>query len=89
MKSAFVYILHSVKVDRYYIGSTLDVERRKREHDDGFVNATKYLRPLELVFSQKYDTVLQARKVECKLKRMKSRVILERIIKDKKILLTV
>ena len=32
----FVYILFSEKLDRYYVGTTGDVERRLFEHNSGF-----------------------------------------------------
>ena len=44
--------------------------------------ATKLLVPWKLVFKQKYGSIREARRVEYKLKRMKSRKILEKIIKS-------
>ena len=83
---AWVYIIESEKSGRYYIGSTQDLENRLREHNDGEVVATRYLRPLALVFSQQFENTGVARKVEHKLKKMKSRRILERIIADGEVL---
>jgi len=79
---AFVYIIQSLKNNRYYTGSTIDVKGRYKRHIDGRVKATCYLRPLKLVFYQKFDTIKEARQIEYKLKRLKRRGILERIIKD-------
>ena len=77
----WVYIIKSQKNGRYYIGSTKDPIRRLNGfHNQGKVKATKYLIPWELVFSQKYTDVIEAKRVEWKLKRLKSRVILEKII---------
>jgi predicted GIY-YIG superfamily endonuclease len=45
--------------------------------------------PVCLEFYKEYDDIKIARKVEAKLKRMKSKKIIERIIKDKEIKLTV
>lgn len=78
----FVYILKSSKNGRYYIGSTNNLERRIKEHSDGEAPATKYLRPLSLVFSQCFTTIEQARLIESKLKRFKSKKIIEKIISD-------
>lgn len=75
-----VYFLFSGKADRYYIGSTTDIERRLDEHRNGHCEATKFLRPLELVFFQQYDTLSDARKIERKLKKFKNRKIIEEII---------
>ena len=81
----FVYILQSNKNNSYYIGSTIDLANRFREHCDGLVKATKNLRPLKQVFYKKYSTITEARKIEFKLKKFKSRIIIEKIIKDKDI----
>ena len=84
---AWVYIIESEKNGRYYLGSTQDLENRLREHNNGEVAATKYLRPLRLIFSQQFESVSMARRVEYKLKRYKSRRILEKVIADGKILI--
>ena len=81
----FVYILQSLKNGRYYIGSTNDVKRRFEEHCRGHVAATKYLLPLELKFFQEYESIELARKIEYRLKKFKSKKIIERIILEKEI----
>lgn len=81
----FVYILQSEKTGRYYIGSTVDVERRLGEHNSGQTVSLRYQRPLRVVFQKKYDTILEARRSELLLKKYKSRKILEQIISDKEI----
>ena len=82
-----VYFLYSKKADRYYIGSTSDIRRRIDEHNKGYCEATKFLRPLGLVFFQEYASLSDARKIEYKLKKLKSRKIIETILKSGKILL--
>jgi len=84
MKPA-IYIIKSLKNGRYYVGSTIDRERRLVEHNIGQVKATKNLRPLKMVFYQEFDNIKTARQIEYRLKKKKSRVILERIIVDVKI----
>ena len=80
---ACLYILESLKSGRFYIGSSVDPERRlKEKHNNGRVMATRYLRPWKLVFKQKYLSDVDARKVEYKLKSYKSRKVLEKIIKS-------
>jgi putative endonuclease len=81
-KGGFVDILQSKKNNRFYVGSTNNLDKRYVEHISGFAKATKYLRPLELRFYQRYDTLKEARQIEYKLKRLKSREILERIVRD-------
>ena len=83
---AFVYILQSEKNNRYYIGSTNDIRRRLAEHLSGKTASLKHLLPVKLVFSQNVTSLGDARRIEIKLKKYKSRVILEKIIKDGTIL---
>ena len=78
----YVYILQSVVNSRYYIGSTIDLKRRIREHNDGKSKYTKFTKPFELVFSQHYPSIEIARRIEHKLKKFKSRAIVEKIIID-------
>ena len=82
---SFVYILQSKKTSRYYIGSTNNVSRRLMEHNAGQTRSLRNQRPLTVVFQKQYGTILEARKIERRLKKCKSRVILERIISDKEI----
>ena len=76
-----VYILRCAN-QRYYIGSTNDRRRRFAEHQAGNVAATRNIRPVEIVFFQVFDTLIEARSVEYKLKEKKSRAIIEQIIAD-------
>ncbi len=46
----YTYVLKSKIDDKLYIGYTHDIQERVREHNGGFVNATKGRRPLELVY---------------------------------------
>jgi putative endonuclease len=75
----FVYILQSTLNLRYYIGSTIDIEKRITEHEKGYVKSTKNLRPLELRFFKKFDDISYARKIEYKIKKMKSKNLIDRI----------
>jgi putative endonuclease len=77
--NGFVYILQSLKNGRYYIGSTNDIERRLVEHNSGKTRSTAALRLLIVVFSKKYKNIGDARKMEVKLKKMKSRVLVEKL----------
>lgn len=71
------------KVDhRFYIGSTNNLERRYQDHNEGKSKYTRAFIPWELVFSQEYSTLLNARKVEYWLKKQKSRELLEKVIHE-------
>jgi putative endonuclease len=78
----YVYILKSLKNGIFYVGSTNDLKRRVKEHNLGKSKFVRFNKPFELVFSQFYDDLEIARKVEFKLKSFKSREILEKIVKD-------
>ncbi len=77
-----VYILRSLVNDRYYIGSTDNILRRVHEHNSGKSIYTRLTKPFELVFSQNFATLTEARSVEYRLKKLKRRDILERIIEN-------
>lgn len=81
LKYDCIYIL-LCKNGRYYVGSTINIERRFNEHCAGRVNSTKNLRPLKLVYSQEYGTIKEARLAECWLKQQKSRLLIEKIIRS-------
>jgi putative endonuclease len=81
-KKGFIYILKSLKNSRYYIGSTINVDVRFKQHNQGNVKATKNIRPLEIVFYQSYCNIETARKMEMKLKSFKRKDFIEKIIKD-------
>ncbi len=78
----YLYILQSEKNSRYYVGSTNDLGRRLLEHNSGKTASLKYVRPVKLVFQKEFPTLLEARRAEQKLKKYKSRTIIERIIES-------
>ncbi len=85
----FVYILRSLRNDRFYIGSTMDIQRRIRQHQSGYVTATKYILPVRLEFHQEYNDIELARKIERRLKSLKRRDFIEKILKDRIIKMTI
>lgn len=78
----FVYILQSEKNGRYYIGSTNDIDRRLLEHNSGKTKSLRHILPLKLVFKKEYKVLIDARRMELHLKKLKNRNILERIISE-------
>jgi len=70
---------------QYYIGSTINFDRRLFEHQLGKVISTKGKRPVKAVFHKEFDTIKQARQTEYKLKKYKNKNIIRQIIKDQKI----
>ncbi len=77
---AIIYILKSLKDSKTYVGSTTDMERRLGEHNAGKVTSTKPRRPLELIYTEKVDTIEQARKREHYLKSAAGRRWLKKMV---------
>jgi putative endonuclease len=66
----FIYIIKSESTDRYYCGSTDDVARRVREHNDqGSKGGKKFEGPWELIWSQAAETRGEAMALERKIEK--------------------
>ena len=78
--NAFCYILYSTKLNKYYVGSTTDINRRLIEHNRGKEKFTKTGVPWNLVYSEVFEELTQARKRETFIKKMKSRKFIESLI---------
>jgi len=64
----YVYILHSKKDGKLYIGYAFDLKKRIEKHNNGFVLATKNRRPLVLVYYECYLVERDAKRREMFLK---------------------
>ena len=84
----FVYIIYSDKLNRYYVGTTDDVERRLSEHNHDFYknSFTSKGIPWDLKLSYKTPSSQKAYDLERFIKKMKSRVFIEKILADPNIL---
>lgn len=60
----FVYILQSQKDLGFYTGFTKDISRRLQEHNSGQTRSIKNRIPFKLVYYEKFDTLMEARKRE-------------------------
>ncbi len=78
----FVYILQSIKNQRFYIGSSHDVQKRLQYHNNGLVKSTKNMRPWQLMLSQPYDTLHKAKCIEYRIKKLKRRDYIQKMIDD-------
>ena len=65
----YVYILKSLKDDKYYIGQTNNIENRLKQHFYGKVISTKNRRPLQVVGYKVYETRSEAMWIEHDLKK--------------------
>jgi len=64
----YVYILKSEKDEKCYIGSTNDLRRRFKEHNNGKIFSTANRRPLILIYYEAFRSEKDARKREQALK---------------------
>lgn len=64
----YVYVLFSEKDKKLYTGFSPDLKSRFEAHTNGFVKATKFRRPLKLIYYEAYLTELDARRREIYLK---------------------
>jgi putative endonuclease len=77
-----VYILKSLRDNRYYVGSTANLEVRLKHHHNGYTPSTKRFGGVKLVFSQAYPTLKEARRIEKRLKKLKRKDYIDKIVKD-------
>ena len=77
----YVYILYSQKTNKYYIGSTNDIERRLLEHNRGKTAFSKTGMPWILKYSETFQTKSEAVKRENYIKSSKSRLYIESLLR--------
>jgi putative endonuclease len=77
----FVYILHSEKLDRFYVGTTTDIEQRFDEHNSGYYKDAYSTRgiPWKLFLTILCDNSAQAYQLEAFIKKMKSAAFIRRL----------
>ena len=63
-----MYIIRSLRTQRYYVGSTKDVEERLREHNAGKSLSARAGAPWELVHTETFPTRSEAVRHELKVK---------------------
>jgi putative endonuclease len=76
----FVYILYSANLDRFYVGSTGNLEDRIARHNGGRSKSTKGGKPWRLVYQEQFPTKSEACKRELQIKSWKSRTAIESLI---------
>ena len=77
---AFVYIIYSTKVNKYYVGACTNLERRLYEHNIGHSTFTSTGIPWVLKYTEEFATLPAAKKREKDIKNKKSRVYIEQLI---------
>ena len=77
---AFTYILYSSKLNKYYIGTCSDIERRLYEHNIGQSKFTSLGIPWVVVYKEEFQQLSEAKKRELYIKKMKSRKYIDDLI---------
>ncbi len=75
-----VYILYSKKLDRYYVGSTCDLDRRLQDHNRGKTAYARQGMPWELKYQEAFESRSAATRREREIKARKIREYIERLI---------
>ena len=57
-----MYILHSDKLKKYYVGACTNLDRRLYEHNIGHSKFTSLGLPWELVYAEEFDDIKLAKK---------------------------
>ena len=82
---AWVYILYSESLSRYYIGSTeQSPEERLQKHLTNHSGFTAKAKDWAVVYREEFETISEARNRELTIKKWKSKVMIESLIKKSK-----
>jgi putative endonuclease len=84
MQNFYLYILRNKVTDKFYIGSTENLEARLERHNSGYVKSTKSGSPnWEIVYTESFESRSLAQSREYEVKKKKSRKYIEYLIKPK------
>lgn len=77
----FVYILYSEKANKYYVGETANVDQRLIWHNTHYFKSasTVITSDWKVFLTIQCEDIKQARKIEMFIKKMKSRVFIEKL----------
>ncbi|KKP92600.1 MAG: hypothetical protein UR98_C0022G0008 [Parcubacteria group bacterium GW2011_GWA1_36_12] len=81
-KFYYVYVLLSLKDNKFYIGSTNNLKRRLKEHLAGKNISTAKRLPLKLIYFEGHLSKTDAERREKYFKTTKGKVTLRTIIRD-------
>lgn len=63
-----MYILHSTEFNKFYVGLSQNIDKRLKEHNEGWSKSTRPYIPWRVVHSEKFKTRMEARTREKYLK---------------------
>ena len=80
----FTYIIFGSSKNRFYVGSTNDLNSRLEKHNAGATPSTKFGRPWIMVYHEAFNSRSEAIKRELAIKKMKSKKYILQLINSKK-----
>ncbi len=75
----YLYVLKSETIDKYYTGVSTNPENRLVYHNTKEKGFTSRYRPWEIVFKQEFESKELTLAAERKIKKWKSRLMIEKI----------
>jgi putative endonuclease len=78
-----VYILHSIEIRKYYVGYTSDIDQRIDLHLNP-IESGKYTSKVtdwKIFYQIECESKSQAMSIECHIKKMKSKIYIENLIR--------
>lgn len=60
----YVYAIKSLKHNRIYVGMTVNLDKRLKEHNQGKTRSTKYYIPWKIIYFELCKTRIEARNRE-------------------------
>ena len=78
----YVYIIHSLTINKFYVGSCQNLEQRINDHLNGRSKFTKVAKDWILKYSEEFETRTEAIQREMKIIKMKSRIYIEKLINE-------
>jgi putative endonuclease len=78
----YAYILYSTIRDKYYIGSTINLTERLKKHNTNHAGFTGHTGDWCIVWSETFGNLKDARLKENRIKKWKSRIMIEKLIES-------
>ena len=80
----YTYIIFSSDLNKYYVGSTANIEDRLRRHNQKHMGFTGKNSDWKIVYVEAFETKTASLKRELEIKKWKSRILIEKLISSYK-----
>ena len=79
----YTYIIFSEHLNKYYVGSTSNIELRIIKHNQNHKGFTGNKLDWKIVYFEEFETKSDALKRELQIKKWKSRIMIEKLFQKK------